>query len=61
MNLSKLIKLYNMVLIPIAAILFILLYVFIRARNIYGVYAAAILIVLSPFIAYYITKRITHV
>ncbi len=61
MNLSRLIKLYNMVLIPIAAILFILLYVFIRARNTYGVYAAAILVVLSPFIAYYITKIITRV
>ena len=61
MSLSKLIKLYNIVLIPIVVTLFILLYIFIKARSTYGVYAVTILVVLSPFIAYYITKRITHV
>lgn len=61
MSFSRLIKLYNIVLIPIVVTLFILLYVFIRARSVYGVYAVTILVVLSPFIAYYITKRIAHV
>ncbi len=61
MSFSRLIKLYNIVLIPIVVTLFILLYVFIRARSIYGVYAVTVLVVLSPFIAYYITKRMTHV
>ncbi len=61
MSLSRLIKLYNIVLIPIVVTLFILLYVFIRAGNIYGIYAVAILVVLSPFIAYYVTRRIAHV
>jgi len=60
-SISKLIKLYNIVLIPIVLLLFILLYAFIKVGNMYGVYIAALLVALSPFIAYYITKRVAHI
>ncbi len=58
---SRLVKLYNIVLIPLAIVLFIALYVFIKARNMPGVYVTSTLIALSPFVAYCITKKIANI
>ncbi len=60
-TISRLLKIYNMVLIPLVITLFILLYVSIRAGNEYAVYFTTMLVILSPFIAYLVTRRMARI
>lgn len=60
-SISRLIKIYNMILIPIVIVLFSLLYVSIKANIKYAMYSIIVFIILSPFIAYFITKKLAHI
>ena len=58
MSISRLLKIYNMILLPLVVLFFALLYISIRINSYILLYTSIALVILAPFISYFLAKKV---